>query len=236
MKKTRSLLALVLLMFSCGNIITENTMTVTGKVKGLKKGTLYLQHIPDSVLVVIDSIQVDGDGNFNFQTELESPDVFYLYLTKKDNNTVNDRITFFGEPGTITINTQWNTFDTQAEITGSETHKKWEKYQKTMTKFHKENLEIIQGSMGTKVPLDSLQIDSIQQLSDKNIRRSYAYALNFALTNKDSYIAPYIALNDVADANIIYLDSINKSLTPEVADSKYGRSLQKYLEDIKTSK
>ncbi len=90
--------------------------------------------------------------------------------------------------------------------------------------------------MGTKVPLDSLQIDSIQQLSDKNIRRSYAYALNFALSNKDSYIAPYIALNDVADANIIYLDSINNSLTPEVADSKYGRSLQKYLEDIKTSK
>jgi len=236
MKKTLSLLALVLLLFSCGNTITENTMTVTGKVKGLKKGTLYLQHIPDSVLVVIDSIQVDGDGNFSFQTELESPDVFYLYLTKKDNNTVNDRITFFGEPGTITINTQWNTFDTQAEITGSETHKKWEEYQKTMTKFHKENLEIIQGSMGTKVPLDSLQIDSIQQLSDKNIRRSYAYALNFALSNKDSYIAPYIALSDVADANIIYLDSINNSLTPKVADSKYGRSLQKYLEDIKIFK
>ncbi|VAW10487.1 FIG00652522: hypothetical protein [hydrothermal vent metagenome] len=236
MKKTLFIFTLLLIIVSCGNSITENTMTVTGKVKGLKKGTLYLQHIPDSVLVVIDSMQVDGDGNFSFQTELESPDVFYLYLSKKDNNTVNDRIAFFGEPGTITINTQWNTFDTQAEITGSETHEKWEAYQKTMTKFHNENLEIIQGSIGAKIPLDSLQIDSIQQLSDKNIRRSYAYALNFALTNKDSYIAPYIALNDVADANIIYLDSINNSLTPEVADSKYGRSLQKYLEDIKTSK
>ncbi len=236
MKKTLYIFALLVMTVSCGKKDTKNTMTVTGKVKGLKKGVLYLQHIPDSLLVVIDSMQVDGDGNFSFQTELESPDIFYLYLSKKDNNTTNDRITFFGEPGTITINTQWNTFDTQAEISGSDTHEKWEEYQKIISKFHKKNLEILQGSIDTRVSLDSLQIDSIQRLSDENIKRSYAYALNFALSNKDSYIAPYIALNDVADANIIYLDSINNSLTPEVADSKYGRSLQKYLEDIKTSK
>ena len=80
-------------------------MTVTGNIKGLKKGMLYLQKIPDSTLISIDSLRIDGDGSFTFKTELESPEIFYLYLKKEDNNVINDRITFFGEPGTITINT-----------------------------------------------------------------------------------------------------------------------------------
>jgi hypothetical protein len=205
-------------------------MMVTGKVKGLKKGTLYLQSLPDSTLITLDSLEVDGDGSFSFKTILESPEIFYLYLNKKDNNDINDRITFFGEPGHITINTSWNTFDTNAKIEGSKTHQKLEEYRKTMTRFNKKNLEIMQSTMNPENPLDSLQLDSIQRLSDKNIQRGYAFALSFALNNKDSYIAPYIALTEVSDANIKYLDSVNNSLSTEVANSKYGKALNNFLE------
>jgi hypothetical protein len=222
-------------LVSCGYKDTENTMTVTGKVKGLKKGTLYLQHIPDTSLVVIDSLKVDGDGNFMFKTELESPEIFYLYLDKKDNNDINDRITFFGEPGIITINTNWNTFDTKARIEGSETHKKLEEYRKVMSRFNTTNLEIMRAVYDPETPKDSLTQDSIQKASDRNIRRGYLFALNFALNNKESHIAPYIALKEVPDANIIYLDSINNSLSPEVAEGKYGRALQEYLETEKNN-
>ncbi len=220
-------------MASCGYKDTENTMTVTGKVNGLKKGTLYLQHISDTSLVVIDSLKVEGDGNFLFKTELESPEIFYLYLDKKDNNDINDRITFFGEPGTITINTNWNTFDTKAKIKGSENQKKLEEYRKVMSRFNTINLEIIRAVYDPETPKDSLTQDSIQNASDMNFRRGYLYALNFALNNKAYHIAPYIALKEVPDANIIYLDSINNSLSPEVANGKYGRALQEYLEEKK---
>ncbi len=226
-------LLLTLLIVACGDTISENTMTVSGKVKGLKKGTLFLQHIPDSTLVTIDSLQVDREGAFSFKTELESPEIFYLYLNKKDANDINDRITFFGEPGTITINTAWNTFDTDPKIEGSKTQKKLEEYQKTMSRFNFKNLELLQTATNQQTVLDSLQMDSIQRLSDKNVQRGYAFALTFALNNKDSYIAPYIALSEVSDANVIYLDSIYKSLTPEVADSKYGTELGAYLKEIK---
>ena len=221
------------ILASCGTKDTENTMTVTGKVKGLKKGTLYLQHIPDTSLVVIDSLKIEGDGNFTFKTELESPEIFYLYLNKKDNNDINDRITFFGEPGTITINTNWNTFDTKAKIEGSESHKKLEEYRKVMSRFNTTNLEIMRAVYDPETPKDSLTQDSIQKASDRNLRRGYLFALNFALNNKESHIAPYIALKEVPDANKIYLDSINNSLSPEVANGKYGRALQEYLEEEK---
>ena len=232
MKNLFFLSAILLLMISCSGNNT-NMMIVNGNVKGLKKGTLYLQHIPDSTLTIIDSVQVDGDGTFNFETELESPEIFYLYLKKEDANDINDRITFFGEPGTITINTSWNTFDMNPKIEGSETQKKLKEYQKTMSRFNMKNLELMQIARNPEVPLDSLQLDSLQDLSDKNLKRGYAFALNFALNNKNSYIAPFIALNDVSDANVIYLDSIYNSLSPEVAESKYGNLLKEHLENVK---
>lgn len=235
MNKTLFLTALCAVLISCGRD-TQNTMTVTGTVKGLKKGVLYLQKIQDSTLMVIDSLEIAGNGDFLFKTELESPEVFYLYLNKKDNNDINDRITFFGEPGTISIRTSWNTFDTNAKIEGSVTHEKLEEYRDVMSKFNSRNLEIIQNAYNPEMRMDSLAMDSIRKLSDNNIMRGYLYALNFALNNTDSYVAPYIALTEVADANPKYLDSINNSLSPEVADSKYGRALRIYLEGIKSDK
>ncbi|NKI27757.1 DUF4369 domain-containing protein [Arenibacter sp. 6A1] len=232
MKKILMAAAIALFISSCGSN-AENTMTVTGNVKGLKKGTLYLQHVPDSTLVNIDSLSISGDGKFSFTTTLESPELFYLYLDKKDNNDINDRITFFGEPGTITINTAWNTFDTNAKIEGSKTHEKLKEYQAVMSKFNTKNLDYLRASLDPKNQVNTAVMDSLQDLSDKNVRRGYLFALNFAMNNVDSYIAPYIAIKEVSDANIKYLDSINKSLTPEVAESKYGKELKKYVEASK---
>ena len=232
MKKLLFLILSSILSISCGGD-TENTMTVTGKVKGLKKGTLYLQKTNDSTLITLDSLKVQGDGSFVFKTELESPEIFYLYLNKKDNNTVNDRITFFGEPGIITINTTWNSFEPHAKIDGSETNKKLEEFQKMMTQFNKKNLEVLRLVSNSEIQLDSLQIDSVQKLSAKNMHREYAFALNFALNNKDSYIAPYIVMTMVPDANIKYLDSIYGVLNEEITNSKYGKELKEHLQNIK---
>ncbi|MDX1326060.1 MAG: DUF4369 domain-containing protein [Arenibacter sp.] len=213
----------------------ENTMTVSGKVKGLKKGTLYLQHIVDTSLINIDSLIVKGDGNFSFATEIESPEIFYLYLDKKDNNDINDRIMFFGEPGEITINTAWNTFDLNPIIKGSESHDKLTEYQKVMSRFNTQNLQYIKTSLDPKAQNNQALMDSLQELSDKNVKRGYLFALNFAMNNTDSYIAPYIALKEVSDANIKYLDSINNTLSPEVANSKYGKELKQFISDQKSN-
>jgi len=190
MKKIIMVTVLAIIIISCGDSSTENTMTVTGNVKGLKKGTLYLQHIVDTTLVTVDSLVVEGDGNFSFSTELESPELFYLYLDKKDNNSINDRITFFGEPGTITIKTNWNTFDLNAKIEGSKSNDQLREYMEVMSKFNTKNLEYAKLSMDPKIQSDSIAFDSLQNLTDKNVKRGYLYAINFALNNTDAYVAP----------------------------------------------
>ncbi|MEE9361336.1 MAG: DUF4369 domain-containing protein [Cellulophaga sp.] len=233
MKKVLFLALIGIIMISCGGD-SVNTMNVSGNIKGLKKGILYLQKTVDTTLVVIDSIIIKGDGNFSFKTELKSPEIFYLYLNKKDNNTINDRIIFFGEPGIITINTIWNTFESSAKIEGSETNKKLEEYRNVMSKFNIKSLEHLRALSTPNIT--SLELDSIQKLDASNTVSSYRYSLNYALFNKNSFIAPYIALKEVPDANVIYLDSINKTLSKEVASSKYGRELSAYVEQLKNNK
>jgi hypothetical protein len=99
---------------------SDNTMQLSGSIDGLRKGTVYLQKMQDSTLVSIDSVVVNGSPKFAFKTEVESPEIYYLYLNKEDGDSLNDRILFFGEPGQITISKrrqQWRCggFDSKSD-------------------------------------------------------------------------------------------------------------------------
>ncbi|MAU26009.1 MAG: hypothetical protein CMH48_02985 [Muricauda sp.] len=232
MRRYFTAFALILFLISCGGK-SEKNMTVSGTIDGLKKGTLYLQHIKDSSLATIDSLELRGDGSFTFSHEVESPELFYLYLKKADNNDINDRITFFGEPGEIFIKTKWNAFDALPEISGSASHETYSKCLEMLSKFNKRELELSRAGLSQEIQNDSMAFDSIIALSNRNIISKYRYVLNFALNNPDSYVTPYLALHEASDANPKYLDSINRALVPEVAQSKYGRALNAYVQSIK---
>lgn len=205
-------------------------MMVSGNIKGLKKGTLFLQQFSDSALLNLDSLQIKGTGTFSFAVEIDEPDVFYLYLEKEDNNEINDRIAFFGEPGSITINTTWNTFDIDPEILGSKSNDEFREFNDMLSKFNLRDLELAQLTLTPEFQNDSLALDSLQKRIDQNIVNRYRYALNFGLNNGESYVAPYVMMTAAFEANPKYLDSVYKALAPHVAESKYGQALKAHLE------
>lgn len=217
----------VLLVGCAGN--GNEALRVEGQVKGLKKGTLYLQQVQDTVLVTLDSVAIGPEGSFELNAQIEEPDLFYVYLSKADNNDLNDRIAFFAEPGLINIQTRWNAFDSDAEITGSELHEKFQEYRNNQSRFHVQELEVAQTMSGLSLPEDQSKMDSLETVLNRVGLRSYLYSLNFALNNRDSQLAPFIACTEVADANPKYLDSIYNVLSPEVAASKYGKRLKEIL-------
>ena len=218
------LLSAGLILGACATETKEKTLRVQGEVKGLKKGTLYLQQVVDSSLVTLDSLQMQGSGEFVLEAPIDDPDLFYLYLSKADNNSVNDRIIFFAEPGDVQIETRWNAFDSEAEIKGSETHELYEEYRKAQSRFNVRQLELSQ-AISALDSTETVQLDSLQRTSERIAMRSYLYALNFALNHSDTHLAPFIAVNEVSDANPKYLDSIYRELPPEIAASKYGKLL-----------
>lgn len=207
-----------------------NTMILSGNVEGLRKGTLYLQKLQDSILVNIDSVVVNGSPEFQFKTEVESPEIYYLYLNKEDGDSLNDRILFFAEKGEISINTLLKTFESSAKVTGSENQKLLQEYRKLARQFNEKNLEYIQEYFEmAKLDKESKALDSIQAAMDNLLKRRYLYALNFASTHGDNVIAPFIALTEVYDANIIFLDTIASKLTDKVKASKYGKEFLKFI-------
>ena len=209
-------------------------MVVKGQIEGLRKGTVYLQKIKDSILINIDSLTIEGIPNFEFKKEISTPEVYFLYLNKEDNDSLNDRILFFGEKGEIVINTLLNTFESSAKVTGSENQVLLQEYRSISRKFDQQNLNYVKGYLNAiQTKLDDAVIDSIQTGIDNLLKRRYLYALNFASNNGDNVIAPYIALTEVYDANIKLLDTVASKLSEKVKASKYGKELLKFIAERK---
>ena len=228
--KKLSLLIILLLIFSCAK--ESRDLTVIANIKGLKKGNVYLKKVKDTVLVTVDSVNVNGDSKIQLTSDLKSPEVFFLYLDK--NNSEDDRITFFAEKGVTEINTTLKNFVFDAKITGSKQQKVLEKYRLMMSKFNERNLNLIKENFEAQKDGDSSKYNTVQKDLDNLLKRKYLYTVNFALNNKDSEVAPYLALSEIYNAQVKYLDTIHSSLTSEVKNSLYGKELKAYIEKIKT--
>ena len=221
------------LVFSCDQNKKSNfedLMVVKGSIKGLRKGKLYLQRIKDTMLINLDSTYIDGSPDFTFQTPIKTAEVFYLYLNKDDGDSLNDRILFFGEKGTIEINTLLKTFESSAKISGSKNQELLQKYQSMNRKFNDRNLDLLKDLYVAKAEQKIQRVDTLEKKIANLLNRRYLYTINFAAQNPDQNIAPYLAVTQVFDANLILLDSIANKLTDEVKASKYGTEFLNLLE------
>lgn len=233
MKKSIIAFVAIALLASCSKKESADNLHITGNIKGLKKGTLYIQRIVDTSLVAIDSIKIDGSSDFERDIKLESPEMLYLFLDRGVTNSLDNNILFFAEPGNINIETNLDNFIYGAKITGSKNQELYEEYKKINSRFNDENLDMVASRFKAIKRQDQKAIDSIDTKQQSNIKRKYLYATNFAINHKDYEIAPYIALAEIYDINIKFLDTIQKSMTPKVAKSLYGKKLTKYVAEIK---
>lgn len=222
----------LLLFVSCQQT-EKGMMYVEGEVEGLKKGKIILQHYDDAWKEKkIDSVIANGNGKFSFKFPVESPEVFSLILEKEEKNPYGNKIIFFGEPTKISIQTQNETFDITARISGSETQKKLEEYNAVLRKFGKQNTNFLYEQLQAVKDKNMQKADSLSKLSAKNTQRQVLYSINYAFNNKNSCIAPYIALTEIDRITPKFLDSIYKSLPKEIADSKYGKFLRKEIDNL----
>jgi hypothetical protein len=221
---------------SCNEKESKTNLHITGNIKGLKKGTLYIQKVVNNNLTAIDTIKIDGSAAFESDLELKSPEMLYLFLDRGVTNSLDNNLSFFAEPGNITIETSLDSYLSSAKITGSKNNDLFEEYKKINSRFTDENLTLIEKKFNALKSNNPKTIDSINAMQDSNTKRKYLFATNFAINNRNYEVAPYIALSEIYDINIKYLDTIQKSMSPKVAQSFYGKKLTKYVADIKKQK
>ncbi|MBT8243699.1 MAG: DUF4369 domain-containing protein [Winogradskyella sp.] len=217
------------ILVSCGKEEKAN-FTLKGKIKDLKKGVVYLQKDGRSRIINLDSVVIMGKSNFTLQTDIKEPVLLYLKLDK-----YNDKeyfIPFFADKGITEINTSLKNFSGDAEITGSKQQAVLEQYLKLVSDFKDRNLDLIEANIEAVRKNDALVSDSLQKLSDRLLRLKYASTINFALNNNDSEVAPYLALYEVPNTSVKFLDTIYGNLTKDIKYSYYGRKLGKALENF----
>ncbi len=229
MKKLSAFAILIIILISCTS--KQGNMTVKGNIKGLKKGTVYLQKVEDAALVIVDSVVIDGNSEFTLVDNIISPEVYYLTLDKKS----NEHITFFGDKGEITINSKLEKLVYSAKIKGHKNQNLLEQYNKMIKKFNDKQLDLIKANFEAQRDKDLEMVEEISKKEKSLLKRKYLYTVNFAVTHSKNEIAPYLALTDLYNANVSLLDTINKSLSKKVKKSKYGIELQKYIDTIKSS-
>ena len=196
--KKASLVFLTFLALSCGK--EEHDLIVKASIKGLKKGTVYLKKAQDTTLVTVDSVVVNGNSQFELYSNIESPEVFYLYLDK--NSAENDRIVFFADKGVTEIQTTLKNFVFDAEIKGSEQQKVLENYQLLISRINNRNLDLLKESFEAQKNGDSLALANYEKTQNNLIKSKYLQTVNFAINNSDSEVAPYLALTEIYNARI----------------------------------
>lgn len=227
MKKT-ILLALVTLFVSCKK--EEGNLSLSGEIKGLSQGKLYIQKLEDSLLKPLKIIKFDGKSDFKTYLNIEEPEVLYLYLDRGTTNSLDDKILFFADKGKMTITSDINNFISKVQITGNENQELWNQYKEVMRKMNNKNLEYIEQQLQAAKEGKIAIADSLQRMQENVFRRKYQYTVQFCMSHPDKELTPYLALTEIHDANKIYLDSIYNSLSERVKLSKYGKIFGEYLD------
>lgn len=208
-------------------------LTVSGNIKGIKKGKLYLQKVVDTALVNIDSIEVDDDEDYTLEAYIKEPELMFLYLDKVDGQRNDDVISFFAESGLMTINSKVDGFTQNAKITGSKNQELLEEYNKMIRRFNDANLDLFKENFDAQRSGSEDSILAVEKKYENNLKRKYLYSVNFAIQHRDKEVAPFIVLSEVFDANIKFLDTVYKSLHKDIQKSKYGKDLKDLIKEQK---
>ena len=227
--KNNIFLILIFLATACSQ--PSKTMTVNGSIKGFQKGTLYLQRVDDGRFITLDSLAMNSTTDFELGYDLEEAELLFLSFSEDINA---ERITFFADKGVTTIHTSLKRFKYDAQIEGGTQQQLLDTYYKNIGRFKDQRLEAMEGQLNAEKEGNQDQADSLLAVMDNITKRSYLYTVNFAINNKDSEVAPFVAVSEIYDANVKFLDTINNVLPPKIANSKYGIILEAYIETLKS--
>ena len=177
MKKTGLIVLIAIAIFACSKE-SDTTMYVKASVKGLKKGTFFLQKQIDSMIVSVDSVSVNGKEDFILRDEVNSPEMYYLTLGNS-----SKRIAFFGEKDTVYINSQLDLFSVKSKISGSDNQDLLNQFNEFQQKFNDQRLDLVKEEYEARKKNSQDSIDMVAKKLKSWERKKYLYATNFAVKN-----------------------------------------------------
>ncbi|MBS3739454.1 DUF4369 domain-containing protein [Mesohalobacter halotolerans] len=219
------LLCLVVFISTLSCETKNPDLTITGEISGLKKGKLYLQKVKDSAIINIDSLELYNTNQFQFDVQLNHPEVMYLQLEKDTLERADNFIAFFADKGHLNVNAELDAFMYAKIKADYKNQQQFQEYSQNIKRFGDQKLELIKAELEARKANNQNRLDSINQAYNKMSTRRYLYAINFAMNHPDLEVSPYVILNQAQYINTKYLDSVYQSFDKSIQKSYYGQEL-----------
>jgi hypothetical protein len=237
MKKVIVLVASALVLFSCNNL-AEGEYIISGEVKGMKTGLVYLEKQGPMGMgfLAIDTVKIE-DGKFEIKGKTTEPEIHFIQVDK-----VNGKLPLILEGGEIAIQMDKDSL-VKSKITGTYSNEEF-------TKFNEESDKIQKKLKGRITDFQNRNKSAIEEAQMKNdtaalnkLRTEYEliqkemtdYTFGYPKSHPKSFISVLIlqmmANNPkytAKDVEVIY-----NSLDENLKKTKPGKAIKENLDAIK---
>lgn len=223
MRKIVQFLMILIIAVACNNEKNIQDFVVTGKIKNLDNGLVYLKKFTGTGYETVDSSTVEN-GVFSFKGSLEQPELCRIYLYKSD-----DYVPVFVENANISVNFDFNNTDT-VEVVGSASH--------DLLKLFWNATDSIENSMKPLSDAYDLagengEMDKLNKLElqiDSAYKEYYNYIKKFVKDNSSSAVAAYVLYKYLShDLELSELEALTNSLDTNLLKSVYGVYLNEQI-------
>ncbi len=196
--------------------------TISGNIKGVKEGKVYLMQFVQGGKR--DSTEI-RDGRFSFTGQLENP----LPLLVTFGAAFNKSFLFFGENSNIVLSI--DTADMKAtKVKGSASQKDYAVYDKALRPFN-DQLEALSTLSRSKGRTDTRLQDSISTVWEKIADQRKEAASRFIQAHPGSVVSAYaITRHFVVQPDIEKLEAMYNSLSPAVQQTSLGKEISQRVE------
>lgn len=217
-------------LFSVSKVlIAQEDFTLRGKIKGFTKGVIYLNYDKDDGTVAHDSFTIKPGGDFLFAGKISEPAMSYLYYSKGDGAEDLNKINFFIEPATMTMQLKKNKFK-QAIITGSASQELYQQLEKEKIPIYAKLNEINTAYLKEK---NEEKASAIRDQLVPYIRQLDTFDYKFFADYPTSYVTAYMLRFHVGDFPLETLEAYYTKLGTNLQQCKYGRYIELEIEKLK---
>lgn len=237
MKKIILLVATSLVLFSC-NQLAEGEYIISGKIKGMKTGLIYLekQNPMGMGITAIDTVKIT-DGAFEIKGKTTEPEIHFIQVDK-----VNGKVPLILEGGKITVEVDKDSiFKSKAAGTYSndeftkftaESNKMQKKLQPKLMAFQMQNKTLIEEAQKNN---DTVVMNKLKKEYDLVQKEMTDYTFDYPKTHPKSFISVLIAQAMLNNPNFspAEIEKVYNSLDETLKKTKPGKSLKQNLDESK---
>lgn len=205
----------------------KDQFSISGVVKGVDDGKVFLQQLISNKWVNVDSTQVEK-GNFKFAGTIKLAEMYQIKLEEQ-----KVTLPVFVDASKIDVEIFPDSVD-KSLVNGSAAHDLYKKYlgaKEPIEEKIESNYEEWKKARENGDSLTMARTDSISTVLDNDLKK---VLVEFAAANSSSTVSPYLIMRNSWQFELPELEEVVNKFDPSIDSSQYTISLKKRIDILRS--